>query len=252
MGGCQVFRIRIPAKITPYISHTEQADIGHAFCPFMCLMPIGGQKTGWSLVATILLSLILFVFGVSVHGCLEISHRHYQDLVQISGVIDSLKRVRTGDYIERHFKALYEVRLTLQGDQHLYVVKDIVYPALDWEKFNAKEYVGSRVSLRVERAQLASKSLARLKPLDYSEKEQLLGAVDVYGLESSRGIYQTPEDSLKELRGGIIVLVIGGVVFGLWFLWGLMWFVDAIRNPPMAGPHASSIRFRRRINKEWR
>ena len=63
----------------------------------------------------------------------------------------------------------------------------------DWVKFNAKEYVGSRVSLRVERAQLASKSLARLKPLYYSKKEQLLGAVDVYGLESSRDIYQIPD-----------------------------------------------------------
>ena len=218
----------------------------------MGLMPIRGKKTGWYLGHIIFLSLILFVFGGMVHGYLEISHRHYQDLVLISGVIDSLKRVPTGDIIERKFKALYEVRLTLQGDKHLYVVKDIVYPALDWEKFNAKEYVGSRVSLRVERAQLASKSLARLKPLDYSEKEQLLGEVDVYGLESSRGIYQTPEDSLKELRGGVFVLVIGGVVFGLWFLWGLMWFVDSIRNPPMAGPHASSVRFRRRIDKEWR
>ena len=219
----------------------------------MGLMPIRGKKIGWYLGHILLLSLILFMFGVIVNGCLVISHRGYQDLVLISGVIDSLKRVRTGYIERRNFPpASYEVRLTLQGDQHLYVVKDIVYPALDWEKFNAKECVGSRVSLTVERAQLASKSLVRLKPLYYSKKEQLLGAVDVYGLESSRGLYQIPEDSLKEMRRGVFVLVIGGVVFGLWFLWGLMWFVDSIRNPPMAGPHASSIRFRRRINKEWR
>ncbi len=252
MGVCQVFRIRIPAKITPYISPTEQADIGHAFCLFMCLMPIRGRKTRWYLGHIIFLSLILFVFGGMVHGYLEISHREYQDLVLISGVIDSLKRVRTGDYIERHFKALYEVRLTLQGDQHLYVVNDIVYPALDWEKFNAKEYVGSRVSLRVERAHLVSKSLGRLKPLYYSEKKRLLGAVDVYGLESSRGIYQTPEDSLKELRGGVFIMVIFGAVFGLVFLWYMKAVVDSIRNPPMAGPHASSKSFRRRIDTEWR
>jgi len=218
----------------------------------MGLMPIRGKKIGWYLGHIIFLSLLLLVFGGMVHGYLEISHREYQDLVLISGVIDSLKRVPTGDINERKFKALYEVRLTLQADQHLYVVKDIVYPALDWEKFNAKEYVGSRVSLRVERAQLVSKSLPRLKPLYYSGKKGLLGAVDVYGLESSRGIYQTPEDSLKELRGGIFVLVIGGVVFGLWFLWYLYDVVDSIRNPPMAGPHASSKNFRRRINKEWR
>ncbi len=158
----------------------------------------------------------------------------------------------TADINERKFKALYEVRLTLQADQHLYVVKDIVYPALDWERFNAKEYVGSRVSLRVERAQLVSKSLPRLKPLYYSKKEQLLGAVDVYGLESSRGIYQTPEDSLNELRGEAFVFGIAAVIFGILFLVLLMGLVSYIRNPPMAGPHASSKNFRRRINKEWR
>ena len=118
-------------------------------------MPIRGRKTRWYLGHIIFLSLILFVFGGLVHGYLEISHREYQDLVLISGVIDSLKRVRTGyTHTTSRLPASYEVRLTLQGDQHLYVVKDIVYPALDWEKFNAKEYVGSRVSLRVERAQL--------------------------------------------------------------------------------------------------
>jgi len=87
---------------------------------------------------------------------------------------------------------------------------------------------------------------------DRSGREQLLGAVDVYGLESSRGIYQTPEDSLNELRGEAFVFGIAAVIFGILFLVLLMGLVSYIRNPPMAGPHASSKNFRRRINKEWR
>jgi len=217
-------------------------------------MPEGRISTWWILRNILALSLMLFVFVEAVKHCLKAPHREYQDLVLISGVIDSLKRVRTGDFETRYLPpASYEVRLTLQRDQHLYVVKDEVYPALDWQKFNTTEYVSDRVSLRVERAQLVSKSFGRLKPSYYSDN-QLLGAVDVYGLESSRGIYLTPEDSLKELRDedywNLKAAVIAAVVTVLAFLWVLRIFVSGIWYPSSYwGRYARSKSFRRREDR---
>ena len=130
----------------------------------------------------------LIGIGVFVHEGLKARHHEFQELVLISGVMDSLERERTGDFPERYFVAWYEVRLTLQGDEHLYMVKDDVYPSLDWEKFSAKETVGSLVSLKVERVQLSE------------WRQRLRRTIDVYGLESSRGIYLTPEESLREIR----------------------------------------------------
>jgi len=237
MGGCQIFRIRIPAKITPYISPTEKADIGHAFCLFMCLMPHRRLSTWWILKHIFGLSLMLIAVGVAVYAYLIVRHQEFQELVLVSGVLDTLERDRTGDF---------QVRLAFQGDELIYIIKDVVYPALDWENFSAKESVGSRVSLRVERAQL-------------TQSRQKWRTIHVYGLESSRGIYLTPEDSLKELRGEVSIIVMMGVLWGLGFLVGLDHFVsalrdqlDAIRNQlSFGGPYARRKGFRPGIDDDW-
>ena len=197
-------------------------------------MPEGRLSTWWILQLVIALSIMLNVFVLAVKDSLKVRHQEFQELVLISGVLDTLERERTGNF---------QVRLAFQGDEYLYMIKDDVYPALDWENFSAKESVGSRVSLRVEQAQLTQSS-------------QKWRTIHVYGLESSRGIYLTPEDSLKELRGEVSIVVIFGVLWGLGFLVGLEHFVsalryqlDAIRNPLSdPGPYG-----KRKINeKGWR
>ncbi len=170
-------------------------------------MPEGRISTWWIIKSILGLSVMLIAVGVAVYAFLIVRHQEFQELVLVSGVLDTLERDRTGDF---------QVRLAFQADEIIYIIKDDVYPALDWENFSAKESVGSRVSLRVERAQLTQSS-------------QKWRTIHVYGLESSRGIYLTPEDSLKELRGEVSIIVISGVVCGLLFLVGLESFVTELR-----------------------
>jgi len=183
-------------------------------------MPEGRISTWWIIKSILGPFLMLIAVGVAVYAFLIVRHQEFQELVLVSGVLDTLERDRTGDF---------QVRLAFQGDELIYIIKDVVYPALDWENFSAKESVGSRVSLSVERAQLTQSS-------------QKWRTIDVYGLESSRGIYLTPEDSLKELRGEVSIIIIWGVVLAICFLFGLEYFVsqlryqlDYIRNP-LSGP----------------
>ena len=203
-------------------------------------MPTGHLKTGWILENIIILSLVLCVSGVSVYASKNLRHQAFHvfhDFVWISGVLDALERVQIGESPTR-----YEVRLLLQDDQHLYVVKDsVLSPALDWEKFSAKEPVGSSVNLRVERPHLSQ------------WRQRRRTKIDVYGLESSRGIYLTLEDSLRDIRVIIsLVFLILGFGFGIFFLNRVKQIVFAIQNPlSLGGRNArrkSFNRKRRRVN----
>jgi len=191
-------------------------------------MPEGRLSTWWILQLVIALSIMLNVFVLAVKDSLKVRHQEFQELVLISGVLDTLERERTGNF---------QVRLAFQGDEYLYMIKDDVYPALDWENFSAKESVGSRVSLTVERAQL-------------TQARQKWRTIHVYGLESSRGIYLAPEDSLKELRDEVYLILIIAVVIVLCFLWVLRIFVSSIWYPSSYwGRYARSESFRRREDR---
>ena len=145
--------------------------------------------------------------------------REFQGLVSISGVMDSLETVPPitlfdmilgprlyakiwGFPTDESGHPIDELRLRLQGDPHLYVVGSIVFGGFNWEKFSANESVGARVSLKVERA-----NLSQWKPSGWRRR------VMVYGFESSRGTYLTPEDSLNNMKAGdFVVLIIGSGV----------------------------------------
>ncbi len=211
----------------------------------------GAKRKGYKAESTafIWLALILYIgailFGIVVGlgFYLKGRDREFQDLVLISGVMDSLETVPP-NYEEAwlvdmilgprlHAKIMglptdesghpiNELRLRLQGDPHLYVVGSIVFGGFNWEKFSANESVGARVSLKVERA-----NLSQWKPSGWRRK------IMVYGLESSRGTYLTPEDSLNSMRASdfVVLIIISGVGVILLIPVVLGWFSGWQKRP---------------------
>ena len=170
------------------------------------------------LILYIGMALFLIVVGLGLY--LKGRDRESQGLVLISGVMDSLETVPPTTLFDmilgpRLYAKIWgfptdesghpidKLRLRLQGDPHLYVVSSIVFEGFNWEKFSANESVGARVSLKVERA-----NLSQWKPTGGRR------SVMVYGFESSRGTYLTPEDSLNNMKAGDFVVLIIGSGFG--------------------------------------
>ena len=180
------------------------------------------------------LSMALFAIWVGVHEGLKTRHHEFQELVLISGVMDSFETVPYPDSPRFEFleqpkcffnmilgprlltkimgrptddsgHSIEELRLRLRGDPHLYVIDPKVIEGFNWKKFSANKPVGTSVSLKVEQAQLS-----QWKPSGWRRR------IIVYELESSSGTYLTTEDSLRRIRADAIYFVIPfgfGVIF---------------------------------------
>ena len=189
------------------------------------------------LILYIGMALFLIVVGLGLY--LKGRDRESQGLVLISGVMDSLETVPPTTLFDmilgpRLYAKIWgfptdesghpidELRLRLQGDPHLYVVGSIVFGGFNWEKFSANESVGARVSLKVERA-----NLSQWKPSGWRKK------IMVYGLESSRGTYLTPEDSLNSMRASdfVVLIITSGVGVILLIPVVLGWFSGWQKRP---------------------
>ena len=178
-------------------------------------------------------SMFLFIIVGSVTNYIKNRDREFQDLVLISGVIDSFETVAPpprvlgawlfdmifgtrlyakimGLPIDESGHLIQSLRLRLQGDPHRYEVGRIVFEGFNWEKFSANESVGTRVSLKVERA-----NLSQWSPSGRQRR------VMVYGLESRRGTYLTPEGSLSNMRANDFL----GLIFGSGFFLILLFHV---------------------------
>ena len=200
----------------------------------MCLMP-NPRLNDRLILPSIFLTLVALIFiGVGVHEGLKTRHHEFQELVLISGVMDSFETVPYPDCpwigvlaqakcffnmilgprllvkimgrpTDDSGHSIEELRLRLRGDPHLYVIDPKVIEGFNWKKFSAKKPVGTSVSLKVEQAQLS-----QWKPSGWRRR------IMVYELESSSGTYLTTEDSLREIRADAIYFVIPfgfGVIF---------------------------------------
>ncbi len=178
----------------------------------------------WPILPSILLILVgLLAIGLGVHEGLKTRHYEFQELVLISGVMDSFETVLSPDCpwikvlksppcffdmilgpskrrsrsTDDSGHSIEELRLRLRGDPHLYVIDPKVIEGFNWKKFSAKKPVSTSVSLKVEQAQLS-----QWKPSGRRRR------IMVYELESSSGTYLTTEDSLREIRADAIYFVI--------------------------------------------
>jgi len=183
------------------------------------------EKVARILANIIFIPLLLWASVAGVVNYLKGQHLEFQNVVVISGVMDSFEAVQwrppslgavvfgrrytawwygvhideSGDYIDK-------LRVQLQGDPSRYVVDENVFEGFDWENFRANEAWGNRVSLMVEGAEL----MGRAK------------RVRVIGLTSGLGTYLTPEVSLRVRRDTDFFLLLGGSVCGVFALF-LLW-----------------------------
>ncbi len=203
------------------------------------------RLTRFILACIFFLSSYLFIAWVAIHEGLKERHHEFQELVLISGVLDSFETVPypncwdifgkgncfinmflshrqlakiMGRPTNESGHSIEELRLRLRGDPHLYVIDSKVIQGFNWKKFSAKKPVGTSVSLKVEQAQLS-----QWKPSGKRRR------IMVYELEFSSGKYLTLEESLREIRAeGSALLIFGGGILGIVFLFTLTTIVVII------------------------
>ena len=186
------------------------------------------SKASVILARILFISLLLWASVDRVGYYLKNQNREFQNVVVISGVMDSFKAVRWintepwcellffgphprcarfhGVHIHESGYYIDRLRVQLQGDPSRYVVDGMVFGGFDWENFRANEAVGNRVSLKVEGAELQGRDKR----------------VRVIGLTSRLGTYLTPEVSLSRKKDrGFKMLLIGSMcgVFALFVLY---------------------------------
>ncbi len=174
------------------------------------------SKVSGILTNIIFIPLLLWASVAGVGHYLKNQNREFQNVVVISGVMDSFEAVRWwmpvvdifgrrfttwwyGVHIDESGHYIDRLRVQLQGDPSRYEVEGIVFKGFDWENFRANESVGNRVSLMVEGAEL----LGRDK------------RVRVIGLTSRLGTYLTPEVSLSLMRDSDFFFLQVGSVCGV-------------------------------------